>query len=179
MALPIVEGVEFRAIEGWPGYAVGNDGSVWTQKEPGACGRLWDNWRRMKHRTDAYGYAIVELRHNGTVKLTKVHRLVLSAFVCKCPQGMEASHCNGVRDDNRLSNLRWDTHRNNVADKIKHGTQQHGEKSGAAKLTDNDVREIRNLLYRGERQSVIATRYGVSRPTIGYIKQSKTWTHVT
>jgi hypothetical protein len=41
--------------------------------------------------------------------------MVLFAFVGPCPEGMECCHENDVRDDNRIENLRWDTHANNLA----------------------------------------------------------------
>ena len=52
-----------------------------------------------------------------------IHRLVLEAFIGPCPEGMECCHFPD-RDpsNNRLENLRWDTHKANVADSIKHGT---------------------------------------------------------
>jgi hypothetical protein len=52
-----------------------------------------------------------------------VHRLVLEAFVGPCPPGMEACHGIGGREDNRLTNLRWDTHLANVADTVRQGNK--------------------------------------------------------
>ena len=52
----------------------------------------------------------------------RVHRLVLSAFVGPCPNGMEGCHDNGIPSDNRLENLRWDTPIANAADRVLHGT---------------------------------------------------------
>jgi hypothetical protein len=65
-----------------------------------------------------------------------------------CPPGMEACHNNGDPTDNRLCNLRWDTHANNEADKIRHGTyfiraRLKGERNGNSKLTEEEVRLIR------------------------------------
>ena len=50
-----------------------------------------------------------------------IHRLVLYAFVGDRPTGAEGCHGNGDAADNRLSNLRWDTHPANEQDKIRHG----------------------------------------------------------
>lgn len=62
------------------------------------------------------GYMAVSI---GGTKL--VHRLVLEAFIGTCPEGMETCHNNGVRTDNRLENLRWDTSSANNDDIVKHG----------------------------------------------------------
>lgn len=50
-----------------------------------------------------------------------VHRAVLLAFVGSCPEGMEGCHNDGDMYNNVLSNLRWDTPKNNRADVIRHG----------------------------------------------------------
>lgn len=69
------------------------------------------------------GYSTVRLRHpDGRKSTPRVHRAVLETFVGPCPPGMEACHNNGDRTDNRLENLRWDTHQANERDKVNHGT---------------------------------------------------------
>lgn len=67
------------------------------------------------------GYLRVTLSHLGRSIQVSVHRVVLEAFVGPCPAGMEACHANGVRNDNHLENLRWDTKLSNAADRTKHG----------------------------------------------------------
>lgn len=52
----------------------------------------------------------------------KVHQLVLEAHVGAAPEGLVGCHWNGKPDDNRLTNLRWDTQMANVADSFRHGT---------------------------------------------------------
>lgn len=47
--------------------------------------------------------------------------LVLEAFVGLCPEGMECCHQDDDRSNNRLENLRWDTHANNVKDGYRNG----------------------------------------------------------
>lgn len=58
-----------------------------------------------------------------------VHRLVLMAFVGPCPEGMEACHNDGDPINNRLDNLRWDTHSSNMYDRVKHGTHQNSNRT--------------------------------------------------
>lgn len=47
--------------------------------------------------------------------------LVLEAFIGPCPEGMECCHNDDDRANNQLSNLRWDTHTNNVKDGYRNG----------------------------------------------------------
>lgn len=42
------------------------------------------------------------------------HHAVLSAWVCPRPEGMECDHINGDSLDNRLCNLEWVTHQENM-----------------------------------------------------------------
>lgn len=68
-----------------------------------------------------YGYLNVMLSKEGRQRCHKVHRLVLEAFVGPPKEGQEACHNNGEPLDNRLSNLRWGTKEENMADIKKHG----------------------------------------------------------
>jgi hypothetical protein len=54
-----------------------------------------------------------------------------------------------------------------------------GEGHPSAKITEDQVREIRRLIKEGTlTQSAIAERFGVDRTTICNIKKGKTWAHV-
>ncbi len=64
----------------------------------------------------------VNLSQGGTTTVRKVHRLVLEAWVGPCPDGCEGCHNDGDPTNNIISNLRWDTHKNNGLDRRKHGT---------------------------------------------------------
>ncbi len=50
-----------------------------------------------------------------------VHRLVLSAFVGPCPDGMECCHDDGDPTNNAVSNLYWGTRSQNMRDRFRHG----------------------------------------------------------
>ena len=67
-----------------------------------------------------FGYPMVSLWG----KSWNVHHLVLLAFVGKCPYGQETRHMNGNPKDNRLVNLRWGTHKENMEDKKRHRMQR-------------------------------------------------------
>ena len=62
-------------------------------------------------------------------KPQQVHRLVLTAFVGPCPEGMEACHSNDVPTDNRLANLRWDTRSANMDDRVRNGRDPQASKT--------------------------------------------------
>lgn len=108
-----------------------------------------------------------------------LHRLVLETFVGPCPEGMEACHNNGDKQDYKLSNLRWDTRTNNALDKRRHGTLLKGETHGMSKLTDNKVRVIRSMYADAEKtQKQLAEFFGIDRTNVSSIIRKETWSHV-
>lgn len=172
--------IGYATIERLPGYRFGNDGSVqscWSRG--GHCPVHTDIWRDISESRMQKGYSVTWLTVNGDPERFLTHRLILEAFVGPCPDGMEACHNNGIKADNRIDNLRWDTHEGNSRDKIRHGTQQRGEKHPIAKLTDQDVINIREE-YRSGRKGVnqIARDFGVSSGTVSMIVQRKSWAHI-
>ncbi len=157
----------YREIVGYPQYRVGSDGSVWSH---------WSGrWKPLKLLLETCGYWRVNLYEGGKMKNHQVHLLVLVAFRGSRPVGMEACHSNGKCQDNRLQNLRWDTKANNVADQYLHGTTNQGEKNGHARLTEQQVREIRNTKMRPDLISDFARQHGVSRQTIVRVVKGITW----
>ena len=119
------------------------------------------------------GYQIVSLYRRGTKKSKTVHALVLGSFVGPRKIGFECCHNNGVRNDNRLINLRYDTTAGNQRDRVPHGTSNRGERSHLAKLTVDQVRYIRRNSKAVRR--VIAERFGVSVSTVDHIRYGHTW----
>lgn len=94
------------------------------------------------------------------------------------PEGMEVAHLNGIPGDCRAENLAWKSHVDNIADKIEHDTVQHGERNGNRKLTEIDVKLIREAAQSGESFHSIAIRFQVTRQNVGYIVRRETWRHV-
>ena len=70
--------------------------------------------REIKHIERPDGYMQVGLYKDGKRKMLKVHRLLATAFIPNPENKTEVDHINGIRDDNRLENLRWVTHQENM-----------------------------------------------------------------
>lgn len=118
------------------------------------------------------------LRREGRYVNCMVHRLVLEAFVGMCPDRMDAAHGNGNRTDNRLENLRWATRRDNLADRVRHGTDIRGEQQHAHKLTEESASQALLDWANSESQTSIAKRLGVTVGTINQLVLGKTWKHI-
>jgi hypothetical protein len=88
------------------------------------------------------GHMTVHLGVDGKKFNRFVHTLVLEAFVGPCPDGMECCHGNGIASDNRLQNLRWDTHAANNADRHAQGNYPVGSAHPQAKFSPEIIRAI-------------------------------------
>ncbi len=174
--------VEYRSIPGYPGYRIGDDASVWTQRSRNGKGKHGCEWRRLNPYLGAVGYYVVGLRVDGHQysQLKYVHRLMLEAFVGPCPVGMESCHYDGDRTNNVLSNLRWDTRKANIEDRARHGRMNmpNGSRHFRAKLTEADIPEIRKLSRSGLYPWEIADVFGVTKSTIRVVLKGQAWIHV-
>jgi hypothetical protein len=136
---------------------------------------LFRDGKEIAQSTAKTGYKVVSLRDR---KKHLVHCLVLEAFVGPRPTGgqkYEACHGNGIKEDNRLENLRWGTMSENHADRVRHGVSNRGERCGTARLTEQDVIEI----LRSSKPSVqIAKEKGVTVNAIQAVRDRRTWKHM-
>jgi len=153
----------WKAVPGYEGaYEVSDQGRVRN-----ASGRV------LKLCNVSGGYKAVSLGRNNS---KTIHRLVAAAFIGQAPEGKKlVLHGNGDRTDNRVENLRYGNHKDNVVDAIRHGTQVRGERQHAAKLTIEQVREI---LSRKESVVTYAKRFNVTCQCICLILKRKNWRHV-
>lgn len=154
----------WRAVEGWP-YEVSSWGNVRRSGSPVS----------LKPGLTV-GYGAVSLSRNGEVRTFRVHRLVAAAFLGEPTfEGAIVAHADGNTLNNRASNLRWASARENQADRARHGTRVHGSAVFGAKLREDDIPVIRCRIAAGERYQDIADDYGVSASAIYCIRKNKTW----
>lgn len=187
---------EWKRVPGWEGfYEVSSLGNVRSVDR--IINKL-DRTRRMstakisgrvlKLIDTNYGYYKVDLSRDGNVKPTLVHGLVCEAFHGPRPIGCEVAHGNGDRQDNRQSNLRWATKKDNAADRKAHGSHIEGSQHAGAILTEKDVVEIRAsraLAKSGSRESgdisrEMAARFGITIHRFYTIRGGRAghWQHV-
>lgn len=164
--------IKTKTVVGCPNYAITKNGKVWSKKHK----------KFLRPALSTHGYPSVCLYRNGKYRLCKIHQLVLEAFVGSRPEGFECRHLNGIKTDNRLKNLKWGTHKENVADMKKHGVvwgALKGEQNYAAKLTKEKVVFIRKLYATGRyHQATLAKQFNVTPQNIYCIIHNKSWKHV-
>lgn len=123
-------------------------------------------------------YPQVKLSKAGIIKNRFVHVLVCEAFLGPRPDGMQAAHFDGDRQNPRLNNMRWATRSENEADKIRHGRRRQGEAAHNAILTAAAVREIRRRVKNGERQNALAREFRINKATLWNLLNGRTWKSV-
>jgi hypothetical protein len=168
--------IKYKNVPNFPGYCVGDDGSVWSRRSRNGKGPLKKTWHRITPCVVSGGYHTVTL-YPGQCQIL-IHRLVLETFVGDSP-GMQTCHANGNRTDNRLSNLRWGTALDNAADKDRHGNTCRGTKNGNAILDQSKVVAIRNEhAVGGITLKKLGAKHGVTLHAIWRIVHRKNWRHV-
>lgn len=158
-----------REVAGCSGYSVTDTGKIISHLS-------WED-RELVPVDNGQGYLRVQLRGIGK-KL--VHRLVAEAFLPN-PNGKEqVNHLDGNKSNNRVDNLEWATHQENMAHADRTGLRNvRGSNHGNSKLSEDDIRVIRELLSSGIRHAKIAVMFGVCRATISCVSRGTTWSHIS
>jgi hypothetical protein len=80
-----------------------------------------------------------------------VHQLVLEAFVGPRLPGTEACHEDDITTNNKLTNLRWGTKKENAQDRLRNGNDAH---ASLTHCPQGHPYEGDNLLFRQEARGV-------------------------
>ena len=159
-----------RPIPNYPGYYAGTDGHIWSRKT--------GVWRRLSELiTGGDVYPMVRL-YCGRTYNRRVYRLVARAFLGPRPTGLQVRHVNDDKSDNRPSNLRYGTGKQNAADRERNGLQARGEDDGNAKVRTEDVLRMRQRVDAGETRTSVAADYRLSVAQVSRIVSRRHWAHV-
>lgn len=103
----------WKPIKDFPDYEVSSFGNVKTNKR-----------NKILAGTKSKGYHAVHMYGKEGKKTVNVHRLVATAFI-KNPLGKSCiNHKNGIKDDNRVENLEWASHSDNLNHAYKTGLRK-------------------------------------------------------
>lgn len=114
----------WKPVVGWEGlYEVSNFGNVRSLDRyvnQVNCKRFCKG-QLLKPTFHKTKYYIVTLRNSGFQKVLKVHQLVMNAFNPNTSnEKLEINHIDGNTHNNRLDNLEWCTHQENLQHASKH-----------------------------------------------------------
>lgn len=167
----------WKPVPGYEGYDVSNLGRVRSSRR-GAPKILKAAPTSKGYPSVALATFPIHLGMRGTSRSHCVHELVLITFVGPCPLGWQARHIDGDRLNNKLDNLAWGTLGESYLDKIRLGRTGVGEKNRNSKLTEADVRMIRDTPAKEVSSAEFGRRLGLAATSIVAIRRRKSWKHL-
>lgn len=144
------------------------------------CGEILGNKRGVFLKPDIgkNGYHRVILYKKGKPNRFLVHRLVARTFM-ESSKTKELNHIDGNKGNNHYSNLEWVLPKENIKHAIENGLRDtRGSKNKASKLTEKEVKLMRNLFKTGIKLKDAAEIFKVSLSTVKRIKYNTYWKHV-
>lgn len=167
----------WKDIAGYEGkYQISNLGRVRSLLN--SRGNKREQPKILKTSIDRWGYLVLALCKNSTGKMFKVHRLVAQAFLLNPENKPEVNHKDGNKLNNTALNLEWVTPKENIRHAFKTGLRKKGEESHRAKLTNEQVRQIRKEYIpcsRGFSTRALARKYNVSQSNIYLIIKNRAY----
>lgn len=148
------------------GYEVSEDGEIRNMKTGIAL--------RQFEGKDGY------MRTQFAGKTRLVHRVVADCFISTVKGKDFVNHIDGNKMNNNASNLEWCTRNENMKHAYDHSLKSSkGVKNGRCKLTEDDVKYIREHYIKGDNvfgEKGLANKFGVARQTIGAVITGQNWT---
>ena len=160
----------WKKIKGYENYLISDRGRVYNYK-----------YKKFRKLGNVRGYHQVDLCKNGVMKTLAIHRLVALAFIPNPGNKRTVNHIDGCKTNNHISNLEWNTQKENVQHSWSSGLAKpkKGIKHGMAKLSEDQVLEIRRLHKTGDYSyRALGKMFGVHYSLIGYIVNRKNWQHI-
>jgi hypothetical protein len=137
-----------KSIAGYEGkYEISDEGVVYSLKRKARNGKAIGD-RVLKGGAYPNGYKYVILRNDSLEdERIMIHRLVASTFIPNPDNKPFVNHINGNKQDNRVSNLEWCTHLENV---------QHAIQTGLVKKVCKIERPV-DIILPGGRKITFST----------------------
>lgn len=129
--------------------------------------------------TTTYGYGEIVFKIEGKSITGYVHRVSYQEHVGPIPAGLEICHSCDNPPCWNPDHLFAGTRLQNMQDKVGKGRHIRGEATYNAKLTEDQVREIRHMYATGDfTQQEISNTFGIARRSVSFIVLRQRWKHV-
>lgn len=133
-----------------------------------------------EHRDGYLMTCYIDLSTKKRINIT-AHRAVALAFIPNPDGKRTVNHINGIKSDNRASNLEWATQKEQCSHTARLLPQRfigpRGERNRNARLKSTDIPVIRELL-KTSTVAEVARQYRVAFNTIGSIYHGLSWKHI-
>lgn len=182
-----VEQEVWKPVAGYEGsFEVSSHGQVRSldkvSPQKSAKGKIYQcsrKGRQLKLELDTKGYFRIHFTSVGIRRSYGVHQLVALAFIGSKPGGnYVVNHKDGNPKNNHVNNLEWVTHKENAQHALATGLTPRGEKCPWAKLTEENIRQIKLLWMNGNKCQKIAQIIGLDRKYVTEILRETRWKHV-
>jgi hypothetical protein len=144
-------------------------------------GRVFRNGRQLKFGIGKRGYCNIGLSIFNVLYYFLVHRLVAELYIPNPDNKPEVNHKNGIKSDNRVSNLEWNTRKENQQHSAKVLKNKVGINNYQSKFTEEEIQYIRsNYIPRHKEfsQNALSRKFNVNQKTIWCIIHNKTWVNL-
>lgn len=141
-------------------YIINRDGTVYSKL-----------LKRNVGYSDHRGYRILTFNKNSKIQ---IHRLIWAVYGdSPLDETLVINHKNGIKSDNRIENLEQVTEQYNLQHKYR--VLHHPAVKGNSKITQEVANKIRDLHIKGISYSKLCKMFNVSKSTVSYIVNNKTW----
>lgn len=162
--------IERRAVIGYEGfYEVDENGQVYSldRISTGKNGFQKNKGKILKPiNNKKTGYQSINLSKNGKGKKTRLHRIVAFAFLLNPENKPYVNHKDADKHNNAVSNLEWCTHEENTLHAMENDLVCRGERNGANKIKDHQVKEAFDRAKSGEFLMSLAKEFNINCGTL-------------
>lgn len=145
-------------------------------------GRVWNKRGKEKAQfinNHGYSHVMIWKDNKGTFKA--VHRFVAQAFIPNPENKPCVNHIDGDKSNNKVGNLEWVTYSENTIHALENGLKipEQGEDVHNAGITNDQAREVCELLMEGRGPQEVSDLTGIPSYTIQSIRSKTGWTSIS